>query len=73
MMFQNPSTCFNPFWTVGQHFDEIKRISRETGVESEKHEKFKIKIQRKKYYLAINWLTPNLAINSIIQSKIIRQ
>ena len=26
MMFQNPSTCFNPFWTVGQHFDEIQKL-----------------------------------------------
>ena len=26
MMFQHTSTCFNPFWTVGQHFDEIQNI-----------------------------------------------
>ena len=44
MMFQNPSTCFNPFWSVGQHFDEIKRISAKTGDKSDKHEKFKNKI-----------------------------
>ena len=31
MMFQNPSTCFNPFWTVGQHFDAIEQIVMHTG------------------------------------------
>lgn len=44
MMFQNPSTCFNPFWNVGRHFDEIKRISQNGTRGDKDFDKFKIRI-----------------------------
>ena len=41
MMFQNPSTCFNPFWTVGQHFDEIQKLQVESVSSNKNFVEFK--------------------------------
>ena len=47
MMFQNPSTCFNPYWTVDRHFDEIKRIYQVADTAGVGFDKFKFRIIQK--------------------------
>ena len=47
MMFQNPSTCFNPYWTVDRHFDEIKRIYQVADTAGVEFDKFKSRIIQK--------------------------
>ena len=47
MMFQNPSTCFNPYWTVDRHFDEIKRIYQVEDTAGVEFDKFKSRIIQK--------------------------